>query len=406
MAYCMKCGKPAEDGGYLCRACRLKYGDWEDDFEEISPGEDFDWDDPEDQETEGPGGSPVNVVLLVLGIALAAVLLVAVVVGVTQLLSETEAPTAETVLQTTTAAPETTAAELTTEESWERPTQTTPEPTEAEDPAVRAIVDSNVEMYRNYVEASETDEVERFYVDPVILYYWNDSLSEIDVSDGDGEYTREYYIRYGDVYYAILRNTGGGNDETLYFQDGELIRWTDTAGKRHDRESDSAAFQEQYRWLEEAEYYYAEYWKKESVVPETTAPETTAEETTKDPAAAAESGKETAQSKETKKETTKASDTASSGESKAVTDGYILPESDSKYLTDSDVAGLSKEQLRIARNEIYARHGRRFKDPELQAYFDAQSWYNGTIDPEDFDYRFNDYERKNQDFLSEKEAEN
>ena len=54
-------------------------------------------------------------------------------------------------------------------------------------------------------------------------------------------------------------------------------------------------------------------------------------------------------------------------------------------LSGSQLSGMSKSQLRIARNEIYARHGRRFDDPELQAYFDSQSWYNGTIPPGSFD---------------------
>ena len=46
---------------------------------------------------------------------------------------------------------------------------------------------------------------------------------------------------------------------------------------------------------------------------------------------------------------------------------------------------MTSEDLRLAKNEIYARHGRRFKDSELQAYFDSQPWYNGTIEPEAFD---------------------
>lgn len=65
--------------------------------------------------------------------------------------------------------------------------------------------------------------------------------------------------------------------------------------------------------------------------------------------------------------------------------GYILPQSSSRLLTASDLAPLSGRQLELARNEIYARHGRRFSDSEIQAYFDAQSWYRGTVSPETFD---------------------
>lgn len=81
--------------------------------------------------------------------------------------------------------------------------------------------------------------------------------------------------------------------------------------------------------------------------------------------------------------------------------GYILPNSNSKKLTKSDLSGLSKSQLRLARNEIYARHGRRFDDSSLQAYFDSQSWYIGTTDPEDFvdKYELSSIERRNARFI-------
>ena len=63
---------------------------------------------------------------------------------------------------------------------------------------------------------------------------------------------------------------------------------------------------------------------------------------------------------------------------------YMISGSSDRYLTDSDVKGLSSWQLMIARNEIYARHGRKFNDSELQEYFNGKSWYNGTIAPENF----------------------
>lgn len=64
---------------------------------------------------------------------------------------------------------------------------------------------------------------------------------------------------------------------------------------------------------------------------------------------------------------------------------YILEGSDVRYISESELAGMSEEQLRYARNEIYARHGRRFDDAGLQSYFDSKDWYNGTIAPENFD---------------------
>lgn len=75
------------------------------------------------------------------------------------------------------------------------------------------------------------------------------------------------------------------------------------------------------------------------------------------------------------------SDTGSS----TVTNGdYIIPDSSTRYLSDSDVRGLDDHTLMLARNEIYARHGRKFNDAEIRAYFESKSWYYPTIDPADF----------------------
>ena len=46
--------------------------------------------------------------------------------------------------------------------------------------------------------------------------------------------------------------------------------------------------------------------------------------------------------------------------------------------------GKTEWECRVARNEIYARHGRLFKDSALQEYFNGCSWYKGTIAPEAF----------------------
>ena len=79
---------------------------------------------------------------------------------------------------------------------------------------------------------------------------------------------------------------------------------------------------------------------------------------------------------------------------------YILPYSNSCYLTDSDVNWMSPETLRLARNEIYARHGRIFNSADLNEYFNAQSWYIGVFSPEEFnDSWLNEYERANLELI-------
>lgn len=77
----------------------------------------------------------------------------------------------------------------------------------------------------------------------------------------------------------------------------------------------------------------------------------------------------------------------------------IFPSSSTSYLTEAQVAALTKEQLRIARNEIYARHGYIFKDAGLKAYFESKSWYVGTTDQTISDESLNAFEIANRDLI-------
>lgn len=78
------------------------------------------------------------------------------------------------------------------------------------------------------------------------------------------------------------------------------------------------------------------------------------------------------------------------------TGSYILEGSDTRYISSDELLYLSENELCLARNEIYARHGRVFEDDDIRNYFLSQSWYNGTIAPEDF----------REDMLSEVEKHN
>lgn len=85
---------------------------------------------------------------------------------------------------------------------------------------------------------------------------------------------------------------------------------------------------------------------------------------------------------------------------------YILPDSDERYLSRDDLAGLTQEQCCLARNEIYARHGRIFRTAAIARYFSAKSWYSATVPAEDFsDSVLNRYEIANIDFISDYENE-
>lgn len=66
-------------------------------------------------------------------------------------------------------------------------------------------------------------------------------------------------------------------------------------------------------------------------------------------------------------------------------DSILLWKSYDTPLVNEDFTGLSKEQLRIARNEIYAAHGRIFTSQDLIDYFNSKPWYQGTIPSDQFD---------------------
>lgn len=92
---------------------------------------------------------------------------------------------------------------------------------------------------------------------------------------------------------------------------------------------------------------------------------------------------------------------------KAFASDYLLPQSSSEYLDESDIVGFTQQELNYAKNEIFARHGRKFASQELREYFNSMDWYVGNIEPEEFDdSSLNDYERVNAEFLRSKEFAN
>ncbi len=75
----------------------------------------------------------------------------------------------------------------------------------------------------------------------------------------------------------------------------------------------------------------------------------------------------------------------------------ICPESQIRYLTENDLVGRSAWELDIMRNEIYARHGRRFVKAEYQAYFNTQPWYE--VNPNYSDSLLSSVERRNAQYI-------
>ena len=70
------------------------------------------------------------------------------------------------------------------------------------------------------------------------------------------------------------------------------------------------------------------------------------------------------------------------------------------------MAGKSATELRVARNEIYARTGRGFSNKSLQAYFNSCSWYKQSSS---YDYngeysRLSSVEKANINLIKQYEA--
>ncbi len=84
---------------------------------------------------------------------------------------------------------------------------------------------------------------------------------------------------------------------------------------------------------------------------------------------------------------------------------YILP-TDEREITDADFEGMTKAQVRLALNEMFARHGWNFgKNGELYDYFSKQSWYKPDMSMTSTaaaEKKFNEFEKKNLHILKEK----
>ena len=88
-----------------------------------------------------------------------------------------------------------------------------------------------------------------------------------------------------------------------------------------------------------------------------------------------------------------------SGEYYAGSKTYVISGSDKEYLSPDSIKSMDDKALRLAINEIYARHGRKFNDKELQEFFNGKDWYSPKYSPDEFDKKqnsiLNDVEKEN-----------
>lgn len=84
--------------------------------------------------------------------------------------------------------------------------------------------------------------------------------------------------------------------------------------------------------------------------------------------------------------------------------GMIFADSCNRPLNAEDIRGKSASEIWIAKNEIYARHGRTFSNPELSSYFSQKDWYQP--DPNYRDALLSPLERRNAMYLNIVELDN
>lgn len=72
------------------------------------------------------------------------------------------------------------------------------------------------------------------------------------------------------------------------------------------------------------------------------------------------------------------------------------------YLTEQNLKYVPEDVLRIARNEIFAKHGYIFETEDLKEFFSYKDWYQGTVKASDWDDSvLNEYEKKNLELISQ-----
>lgn len=90
------------------------------------------------------------------------------------------------------------------------------------------------------------------------------------------------------------------------------------------------------------------------------------------------------------------SNSSSSTNTGSNTDDRYNLQASSRYISRSDISWMTKDEIQLSINEIYAKHGLIFTNEPYSSYFRSKSWYNpDTNDVSVVAERMNDYELEN-----------
>lgn len=217
------------------------------------------------------------------------------------------------------------------------------------------------EIYNDIVEEiNEKVYDKRVYDNGVTAYFDGNDIKAIVIPEGTGEnlYAQSFYYDTNRLIFAYYE---ADDAHRLYFMNDTLIRW------RYSSDAENAQAAENHDLESSSEY---EYWN------------TTAKE-----------------------ESDYYLQFVQYNEAVSAED-YILAGSDSRYLDKDELSGLNADECRLARNEIYARHGRVFDDEFLRTYFEQKDWYTGSVSSTEFNEdMLNEFEIYNRDLIVAYEKE-
>lgn len=80
---------------------------------------------------------------------------------------------------------------------------------------------------------------------------------------------------------------------------------------------------------------------------------------------------------------------------------YLFNRLKDKEITEEDIEGLSKQDLRILRNWYYAQYGYMFRTDDMREFFEQMPWYEGRYT--DVSGMLTDLERRNVEFIKRHE---
>lgn len=93
---------------------------------------------------------------------------------------------------------------------------------------------------------------------------------------------------------------------------------------------------------------------------------------------------------------------SSESESSSQGNSSIYPQASERLLSADDLSNLTGWELKIMRNEIFARHGYAFKTEEMKNYFKYERWYSPRYD--NVDDMLTGIEKKNIELIKRYES--